>query len=103
MCTTIAAYWSRSGAPPIRRWRREGPATMSEMPFGNQGNAISPDAPDDRLALIDFGTGVERRFTYGDVRRSTGAIARGLLSRGLKRGDRVAILSLNRAEYLFSF
>jgi acyl-CoA synthetase (AMP-forming)/AMP-acid ligase II len=76
---------------------------MSEMPFGNQGNAISPDAPDDRLALIDFGTGIERRFTYGDLRRSTGAIARELLSRGLKRGDRVAILSLNRAEYLFSF
>jgi hypothetical protein len=31
---------------------------MTEMTFGNQGNAISPDAPDDRLALIDLGTGV---------------------------------------------
>jgi long-chain acyl-CoA synthetase len=76
---------------------------MTEMAFGNQGNAILPDAPDDRLALIDFGTGVERRFTYGDLRRSTGAVARGLLRRGLERGDRVAILTLNRAESLFSF
>jgi acyl-CoA synthetase (AMP-forming)/AMP-acid ligase II len=76
---------------------------MSEMPFDNQGNAILADAPDDRLALIDFGIGVERRFTYGDLRRSSGAIARGLLKRGLKRGDRVAILTLNRAEFLFSF
>ena len=76
---------------------------MTAMAFGNQGNAIAPDAPDDRLALIDFGTGIERRFTYGDLRRDTGAVARGLLNRGLKRGDRVAILALNRAELLFSF
>jgi long-chain acyl-CoA synthetase len=76
---------------------------MTAMAFGNQGNVISPDAPDDRLALIDFGTGVERRFTYGELRRASGAVARGLLKRGLKRGDRVAILSLNRAEFLFSF
>jgi long-chain acyl-CoA synthetase len=76
---------------------------MTAMAFGNQGNAISPDAPDDRLALIDFGTAVERHFTYGELRKATGAIARALLARGLRRGDRVAILSLNRAEFLFSF
>ena len=49
---------------------------MTAMAFGNQGNAISPDAPDDRLALIDFGTGIERHFTYGELRKATGAIAR---------------------------
>jgi len=27
---------------------------MTDMPFGNQGNAILPEAPDDRLALIDL-------------------------------------------------
>ena len=76
---------------------------MTAMAFDNQGGTISPDAPDHRLALIDFGTGTERHFTYGDVRRLTGAVARGLLNRGLRRGDRVAILSLNRAEFLFTF
>jgi long-chain acyl-CoA synthetase len=76
---------------------------MTAMAFGNQGNAIAPGAPDDRLALIDFGTGVERRFTYGELRRASAAVAGGLLQRGLKRGNRVAILSLNRAEFLFSF
>src|SRR5579864_1317872 len=103
-CSTIVASWLPSDARPIRQWRRpEGAGAMTAMAFGNQGNAISPDAPDDRLALIDFGTGVERRFTYGELRRASGAVARGLLQRGLKRGDRVAILSLNRAEFLFSF
>ncbi len=73
------------------------------MKFDNQGDAISREAPDERVALFDLGTGVERQYTYGDLRRLTGAIARGLLKRGLKRGDRVAILSANRAEYLLTF
>jgi long-chain acyl-CoA synthetase len=76
---------------------------MTSMPFDNQGDAIAGDAPDDRVALFDLGTGSERRYTYGDLRRLTGAVARGLLRRGLQRGDRVAILSANRAEFLLSF
>jgi len=71
--------------------------------FDNQGDAISREAPDERVSLFDLGTGVERQYTYGDLRRLTGAIARGLLKRGLQRGDRVAILSANRAEYLLTF
>ena len=76
---------------------------MVTVKFDNQGDAISSEAPDDRVALFDLGTGVERQYTYGDLRRLTGAIARGLLKRGLQRGDRVAILSANRAEYLLTF
>src|SRR5581483_2550448 len=76
---------------------------MTEMRFDNQGDAISREAPADRVALFDLGLGAERQFTYGDLRRQTGAIARGLLKRGLQRGERVAIASANRGEYLFSF
>jgi long-chain acyl-CoA synthetase len=78
-----------------------------KMPFDNQGDAIARDAPSDRVALFDLSTGPNgeqgRQYTYGDLRRLTGAIARGLLKRGLRRGERVAILSGNRAEYLLTF
>ena len=77
---------------------------MVTIKYDNQGDAISRDVPADALALIDDGgNGTVRRYTYGDVRRISGAIARGLLKRGLARGDRVAILSANRAEFLLTF
>jgi long-chain acyl-CoA synthetase len=77
---------------------------MLGLKYDNQGDALSRDVPDAALALIDEGgNGAERRYSYGDVMRLTGAIAHGLLKRGLQRGDRVAILSANRAEYLLTF
>src|SRR5476649_1766533 len=72
--------------------------------YDNQGDAISRDVPGTSLALIDAGgNGAERRYSYDELLRQSGAVARGLLKRGLQRGDRVAILSANRAEFLFTF
>ena len=78
--------------------------TIGKTAYDNQGDALSRSVPSESLALIDEGgNGTERRYSYADMLRLSGAVARGLLKRGLKRGDRVAILSANRAEYLLTF
>jgi long-chain acyl-CoA synthetase len=77
---------------------------MVTLKYDNQGDAISRDVALDALALIDAGgNGTDRTYTYGDILRLSGAVARGLQKRGLSRGDRVAILSANRAEFLITF
>src|SRR5262249_56880520 len=45
----------------------------------------------------------ELRLSYGDGRRRIAALARGLLKRGLERGDAVAIVAANSADYLLLY
>ena len=71
--------------------------------FHNQGALIDPGADPAKTALIDHAGGVVRRFSFGDMDARANALARGLLRRGLARGDRVGILAANSAEYLTAF
>jgi acyl-CoA synthetase (AMP-forming)/AMP-acid ligase II len=62
---------------------------------------LTPAAGDpDKVAIVDLGTGAERHFSYRDFEGQANAVARALVARGLARGDRIAILSANRFEYL---
>jgi long-chain acyl-CoA synthetase len=73
------------------------------MAVTNLGSAVGGSVDPATVAVIDLGGAAPRLFSYGDVQRFSDAFARGLLRRGLRRGDRVAILAANCAEYLVAF
>ena len=70
----------------------------------NLGDLIDLGTMADRLALIDLGgEGGPRELSYAEFDASIRAAARALSRRGLQRGDRIAILSANRSEYLAAY
>jgi long-chain acyl-CoA synthetase len=68
---------------------------------GNLGAPFTAHAGSPRTALVDlYRADVPREHSYRDLDALANAVARGLVRRGLKAGERVAILSLNRAEFV---
>ena len=77
---------------------------MTLPDFTNLGDLIRRDQDPGKLALIDLGGETAPR--HSATPRSTrmaNAVARGLLARGYRRGERIAILSANRAENLAAY
>jgi long-chain acyl-CoA synthetase len=71
--------------------------------FTNLGDLIRRDCDLDKVAIIDLGGEVPREFSYARLDAVANGVARALSGRGLARGDRVAILSANRTEYLAAY
>jgi acyl-CoA synthetase (AMP-forming)/AMP-acid ligase II len=71
--------------------------------FANLGDLIGRDRDPQRLATIDLGGDRERSFTYADLDAMARGVARALTACGFTRGDRIAILSANRTEYLAAY
>ena len=70
----------------------------------NLGDLLDRNKDSSKLALIDcLDWAHPREYTHGEVDALADACARGLLKRGLVRGDSVAILSANRAEFLIAY
>src|SRR6201993_5178631 len=71
--------------------------------FTNLGDLIPRDRDLDKIAIIDLGGKLARAVSYGQLDAMANGVARALDARGLARGERVAILSANRAEYLAAY
>jgi acyl-CoA synthetase (AMP-forming)/AMP-acid ligase II len=68
--------------------------------FTNLGDLIRRDLDKDKLAIIDLGGEAERYFTYAELDAVANGVARALVGRGFARGERIAILSANRTEFI---
>src|SRR3977135_1055773 len=72
--------------------------------FQNLGDLIGRDRDLAKIAIIDLGgEHGPREISYAQLDATANGVARALTARGLARGDRVAILSANRAEYLAAY
>jgi long-chain acyl-CoA synthetase len=71
--------------------------------FTNLGDLVRRDRDPGQLAIIDLGGKGERYFTYADLDGMARGVARALSARGFARGDRIAILSANRTEFIAAY
>src|ERR1700709_442920 len=74
------------------------------LQFKNLGDLIRRDLDLSKVAIIDLGgEEVPCEYTYLELDSMTMGVARALAARGLQRGDRVAILAMNRTEYIATY
>jgi acyl-CoA synthetase (AMP-forming)/AMP-acid ligase II len=72
--------------------------------FTNLGDLIRRDRDLSKVAIIDLGgQPAPRQFNYAQLDAMANGVAGALTRGGLARGERIAILSVNRAEYLAAY
>ena len=77
---------------------------MSVPEFTNLGDIIRHDLDPSKIGLIDLGgEDGPREYSYSQIEGHIQSVVCGLQALELRRGDRIAILSANRAEFLFAY
>lgn len=77
------------------------PASDAPNLPGNLGNLVSRAGSPDRPVIIGLEPdGAETVMTRAQLDAMADGFARGLLARGLERGDRIAIVAANRPDYV---
>ena len=72
--------------------------------FRNLGALIRHDRDLSKIAIVDLGGEAgPRDFSFAQIDAMANGVACALVKRGLQRGDRVAIISANRAEYIAAY
>src|ERR1700719_3820339 len=72
--------------------------------FVNLGDLIRRDRDLSKIAIVDLGGEQSpREFTFAQLDAMANGVARALVKRGLQRGDRIALLAANRAEYIAAY
>jgi acyl-CoA synthetase (AMP-forming)/AMP-acid ligase II len=72
--------------------------------FSNLGDLIRRDRDLSKVAIVDLGgEEVPCEYSYAELDAMTTGVARALTRRGYRRGDRIAILAANRAEYVAAY
>lgn len=74
------------------------------IPSRNIGKCFDARVAPDKVAIVELADFDRPKETsYREFDAACDAVARGLLKRGYRRGERIGILSLNRLEYLHAY
>lgn len=73
------------------------------MTLTNLGDVISRERDPAKTALFEPGPKTVREYGFGEIDAGARAVARALLSRGMDKGDRVAIVASNSVQYLIAY
>ncbi len=71
---------------------------MNTVEFLQISSAVVPD----REALVDVG-GAHKRVTYGEMYPAVTRLANAMLGLGIEKGQKIAIMSVNSADYVITY